>query len=409
MKKTLSAIISLAMIVAMVATLGFGASAAEATNCATWAEVVAAVEADATASIKLTNHVTADTSIASFAGTFDGNGYTVTVETTMFAEVTGTATLKNFQTAAAAAITVAPIVNLLKGDATVVIENVVNNVDVAESTAQIGGIVAKTSGTVSLTMTSCVNNGNLQTVNQASGIVGNADGTLTVNFTDVVNNGNITGNQNYAAGILCTNGGVEGMMTRVVNNGDIVIESKKANNKGSNGAGIIGTAKGKAIVTLTDCVNTGDVTLITENTSAHYGVSAFATRTDNESSVFTLSGCVSTGVMTSASEGTTADAIAVPAKKGAATATNTSYVNGTTTVEGATKVEADAAAAAIAAIEAQMTLPVFDANKAPEGGNTPEGGDTPVTGDSSVAALFVVVAVAAVACTTVVLRKREQN
>jgi hypothetical protein len=33
----------------------------------------------------------------------------------------------------------------------------------------------------------------------------------------------------------------------------------------------------------------------------------------------------------------------------------------------------------------------------------------PDTADNSLAALFVVVAVAAVACTTVVLRKREQN
>jgi hypothetical protein len=396
MKKTLSVILSIAMIISMVAMLGIGASAAGAVECNTWAKVKAAVEADAAASIKLTANVTANETIASFAGTFDGNGYAVTVETTMFAEVTGTATLKNFQTVAAAAITVAPIVNLLKGNATVVIENVINNVDVAESTEQMGGIIAKTSGTVSLTMTSCVNNGNLQTLNQASGIVGNADGSLTVNFIDVVNNGNITGNQNYAAGILCTNGAVEGMMTRVVNNGNIVIESKKEGNKGSNGAGIIGTAKGKAIVTLTDCVNTGDVTLITENTSAHYGVSAFATRTDNESSVFTLANCVSTGVMTSASEGTTTDAISLPAKKGKAVATNTSYVNGETTVEGATKVDAATAAAAIAAIEAQMKLPTFE-NVVPD------------TADNSLAALFVVVAVAAVACTTVVLRKREQN
>ncbi|MBR3965394.1 MAG: hypothetical protein IKJ80_08315 [Clostridia bacterium] len=373
MKKILSVVIAISMLLGMMIPMGITTSAAEATECATWAEVVAAVEADNTASIKLTNHVTANSTIASFAGTFDGNGYTVTVENTMFAEVTGTATLKNFQTAAAAAITVAPIVNLLKGDATVVIENVVNNVDVAESTEQMGGIIAKTSGTVSLTMTSCVNNGDLQTVNQASGIVGNADGTLTVNFTDVVNNGNITGNQNYAAGILCTNGGVEGTMTRVVNNGNIVIESKKANNKGSNGAGIIGTAKGKAVVTLTECVNTGDVTLITENTSAHYGVSAFATRTDNESSVFTLNGCVSTGVMTSATAGTTADAIALPAKKGAASATNTSYVDGETTIAGATKVDAATAEASIAAIEAKMTLPTFDANKAPE--TTTPGGE----------------------------------
>ena len=50
----------------------------------------------------------------------------------------------------------------------------------------------------------------------------------------------------------------------------------------------------------------------------------------------------------------------------------------------------------IAAIEAQMNLPTFE-------------NVNPGTGDSSLAALFVVVAVAAVACTTVVLRKREQN
>ena len=106
--------------------------------------------------------------------------------------------------------------------------------------------------------------------------------------------------------------------------------------------------------------------------------------------------CVSTGVMTSATAGTTVDAIALPKKNGSATATNCSYVNGETTIEGATKVDAATAAAAIAAIEAQMNLPTFE-NVAPE------------TGDNTLAALFVVVAVAAVACTTVVLRKREQN
>jgi hypothetical protein len=100
--------------------------------------------------------------------------------------------------------------------------------------------------------------------------------------------------------------------------------------------------------------------------------------------------------MTSASQGTVADAISLPAKKGKAVATNTSYVNGENTVEGATKVDAAAAAAAIAAIEAQMNLPTFE-NVVPD------------TADNSLAALFVVVAAAAVACTTVVLRKREQN
>lgn len=396
MKKTLSVIISIAMIISMIAMLGIGASAAGAVECNTWAKVKAAIEADATASIKLTANVVANETIASFAGTFDGNGKAVTVEKTMFAEITGTVTLKNFQTVAAAAIAESPIVHLAKGDATVTFQNVVNNVDVADSTKQVGGFIATSSGTVSITMTSCVNNGDLQTVNQVSGILGNLGTKTTINFTDVVNNGNITGNKNYAGGIYCADGAVEGMMTRVINNGDIVVESKAEGQKGSNAAGLIGTSKGKALVTLTDCANTGDVTLITPNTSAHYGVSAFATRTDNESSVFTLTNCVSTGTMTSASEGTTTDAISVPAKKGAATATNCSYVNGETSIQGATKVDAAAAAAAIAAIEAQMNLPTYE-NVAPD------------TGDNSLAALFVVVAVAAVACTTVVLRKREQN
>ena len=401
MKKTLSVILSIAMIISMVAMLGIGASAAGAVECNTWAKVKAAVEADAAASIKLTANVTANETIASFAGTFDGNGYAVTVETTMFAEVTGNATLKNFQTVAAAAINVAPIIFRIKGDATVKFENIINNVDVAESTQQVGGFAATSSGTVSITMTSCINNGDLQSINQVSGIFGNLASNdadkVTLNLTDVVNNGKITGNQNYAGGIYCANGSVEGMMTRVINNGDVVVESKKDGQKGSNAAGLIGTSKGKATITLTDCANTGNVTLITANTSAHYGVSAFATRTDSESSVFTLANCVSTGVMTSASEGTSTDAISLPAKKGKAVATNCSYVEGATAItEGATKVDAATAAAAIAAIEAQMKLPTFE-NVVPD------------TADNSLAALFVVVAAAAVACTTVVLRKREQN
>ena len=362
------------MLTTAIVAMPLSVFAAEATACATWDEVVTAVTADTAASIKLTDHVTANSTIESFSGTFDGNGYTVTVEKTMFTALADGAVLKNFQTTAAAAISEAPIAVSATG--TVTFTNVINNVSVSGTgIGQMGGFLTTTAGTTTVNMTSCVNNGNIQTNNQASGIIGNTEGTLTVNFTDVVNNGDITGNKNYAGGIVCSNGALNGTMNRVINNGDIYVESTVSGQKGSDAAGLIGTAKGKATVTLTECVNTGAVTLVTTNTSAHYGVAGFAIRTDDTASVFTFDKCVNTGVLTSATA-PAIDAIAVPLKSGAAVATNCTYSSGTSTIAGATKVDAATAEASIAAIEAKMTLPTFDANKAPET-TTPEVDDTP--------------------------------
>ncbi len=359
------------MLTTAIVAMPLSVFAAEATACATWDEVVAAVTADTAASIKLTDHVTANSTIESFSGTFDGNGYTVTVEKTMFTALADGAVLKNFQTTAAAAISEAPIAVSATG--TVTFTNVINNVSVSGTgIGQMGGFLTTTAGTTTVNMTSCVNNGNIQTNNQASGIIGNTEGTLTVNFTDVVNNGDITGNKNYAGGIVCSNGALAGTMNRVINNGDIYVESTVSGQKGSNAAGLIGTAKGMATVTLTECVNTGAVTLVTTNTSSHYGVAGFAIRTDDTSSVFTFDKCVNTGVLTSETAPAN-DAIAVPLKSGSATATGCTYSSGTSTVTGATQVDAATAEASIAAIEAKMTLPTFDANKAPE--TTTPGGE----------------------------------
>ncbi len=363
MKKTLSVILTLAMVISMFAALSLSTSAADV-ECATWADVVAAFTADATASVKLTGDVTCDAAIETMSGTFDGNGYTVTVaaDAQMFAKVTGTATIKNFQTAAAAANTKSPVIELIAGDATVVIENVINNVAVAESTAQTGGIVAKTTGSVMLTMTAVVNNADLQTVNQVSGIVGNADGKLNITFTDVVNNGKITGNKDYAGGIICSNGTVVGTMTRVINNGEVVVLPTSA--KGSNAAGFVGTAKAHADIVFTDCVNTGNVTLTSTNSNnAKYGVAGFAVRCDNTGAggaKFVFNNCINTGVVSVGDAvGLSADAIAAP-NAATVTATGCSYVEGTTTItEGVAQVSADDAKTAIAAIEAKMDTPRF--------------------------------------------------
>ncbi len=360
MKKTLSVILTLAMVISMFAALGLSTSAADV-ECATWADVVAAYTADATASVKLTGDVTCDTAIATMSGTFDGNGYTVTIApgAQMFTKVTGDVTIKNFQTAAAAANDKAPIIAATnaygEGTANIVIENVINNVDV-ETTLLAGGIIGGVNGTTNLTMKSVVNNGDIKSSNQCGGIIGNGENTLVIDFTDVVNNGAITGTKNYAAGILNTNGAVSGTMTRVINNGAITAENDA---DASDVGGIMGTVKGKAIVTLTECVNTGAVTLKSGKSGAHYGAAAFAIRTDNSNSVFTLVNCVNTGAIT-ATENTNADAIINPKKSGSATATGCSYVDGATYLtEGVAKVTADEANTAIAAIEAKMDTPRF--------------------------------------------------
>ncbi len=57
-------VIAISMLLGMMIPVGFSVSAEEATACATWAEVVAAVEADPSASIKLSADVSADSTIA---------------------------------------------------------------------------------------------------------------------------------------------------------------------------------------------------------------------------------------------------------------------------------------------------------------------------------------------------------
>ena len=202
---------------------------------------------------------------ATFTGTLDGNGKTVTVSAPMFVNFAGTA--KNFTIAGA--VTVAEghagaLANDSLGGTAVVLENIINNAAVTGPDVT-GGLIGQfgakgAANGISLTVTGCVNNATVTGVQQTGGLVGygffnTGDDLATeagATFTACVNNGAVSSTLGHTGGILGRSAYSKNMVfTKCINNGAIC--------GGHNTGGIFGHAT-SSVTYMTYCQNNGTIT-----------------------------------------------------------------------------------------------------------------------------------------------------
>ncbi len=346
MKKTLSIILALVMILSMSMVSVYAEdvllvanSAPEGTAITNEAEFLAMA---ADGKYYLANDITLTAPYAqAFTGTFDGNGKTVTVSQPMFADFGGTAknlVIEGSITALGADAEIAlftavgargAVAATINGEATVVFENIKNNASVSaignipDSDDCAGGIVGLiNNAAANVTFINCENNAAITGLNQVGGIAGFIKAAASVTFDGCVNNGEIkeTGTSAYSAGIVCRSDAELTTFKGCVNNGTVSAGKDQAGGmlayaaKGSfvvdgcvnNGtiaptvgkaAGIVANincndangAKGY-YVTITNCVNNGK---ITAGGDAQYAAGITSTVQNNLAT--TISNCVNYG------------------------------------------------------------------------------------------------------------------
>ena len=337
MKKTISIILSLCMILALCSFTV--AAAPEGTAIKTEADFLAM---NADGKYYLANDITLTAPYtAAFTGTIDGNGKTVTLSQPMFVDFGGTAknlVIEGSITALSAETEIAAftaegargaVAATVKCGTNVVFENIKNNATISaignipDSDDCAGGIVGLINNeAVTVSFINCENNAAITGLNQIGGIAGFIKAAASVTFDGCVNNGAIaeTGTSAYSAGIVCRSDAEFTAFKGCVNNGTVSAGKDQAGgmlayaSKGSfvvdgcvnNGeiaptvgkaAGLIGNincndasgAKGY-YVTITNCANYGK---ITAGGDGNYASGIIATAQNNLNTVIT--NCVNYG------------------------------------------------------------------------------------------------------------------
>ncbi len=274
MKKILSMILSLSMILALAATMGLTVAAAPEGTAIKSAADFAAMAADG--KYYLANDITIEATYeAQFTGTFDGNGKTVTVKVPMFHTFSGAIknlnvkgevttgfevvkstdeapTLYPYADAAAGAVAayvVAPEGVTVTFDG-ITSEATVNVPVVGETNSAAGALYGVGHGNI--TVTNCVNNGEITGKDQVGGLVGWADRTATTTFTmtGCVNNGIVNAIGNYGGGLVGRPSEGANIFTDCVNNGTVNCYKSQA-------GGLFGYANPSLDTVIKNCLNTG--------------------------------------------------------------------------------------------------------------------------------------------------------
>ena len=258
MKKIISIALTLCMVLGL---CSFSVAAAPEGTAITDAAGFAAM--DPAGTYYLANDITLTASYATaFAGTLDGNGKTVTVSAPIFTEIAG-ATIKNLKVAGAidGAGADAAAVAVKATGAAVVLENIVSEVTITNA-AIAGAIVANIAGVPSITVTGCVNKGDITSTGMTGGIIGkancdDADGAKSsvALIKDCDNYGVITSG-NYGAGIVAS---IQYTLNSAVTN----CENHGAINGAHDSGGIVGHTT-QAIMKIAYCENFGAVTVNTK-------------------------------------------------------------------------------------------------------------------------------------------------
>ncbi len=280
MKKTFSIILAAAMVLGMLSVIpmtGFatGASAPEGTAVNNEAEFLA-MAADGkyylAADITLTK-----TYEQTFKGTFDGNGKTVTISAPIFGTVEN-ATIKNFNVKGEINVAAATAwVDKNKNNFIAAVAVFANGKSsFTDITSEVGFTVAKGAKTrpaaiaawssegAEITITRCVNKGNMEMDNYGGGIYGWTDKSITITFNECINYGNIKSSGGYVGGIACRVSGKTGTatFTKCENYGNVTGKTQLG--------GIMSYGSGN--VTMTDCYNKGIISDTGVDTAAAGGM-----------------------------------------------------------------------------------------------------------------------------------------
>lgn len=307
MKKIISIAVAVLMVATLFAALPFAVSADEtpATPAAPEGTAVKTTEEFMAMADGGTYYLDADITVsemrASFSGTLDGNGHTVTTTVALF-NYLGNATIKNLTLAGditAEGWNAALAINVTSGT-TVTIENVVNAANVSgkrvggfitdtavgatvdgvfkpttvkfincertgttDGTELVGGFLAYPHGDV-LEMTNCKNTGKITSTGYAAGLVARFGPNATYSadmkatFTNCVNTAEVNSSGEYAGGILAYSRGSYLKFDSCVNEGKVTNTSK-----GVGGiAGYLGYKNGQSVVAdFVKCVNKGEIVL----------------------------------------------------------------------------------------------------------------------------------------------------
>ena len=418
MKKTLSIIIAIAMIAAMALPMGIFASADAPQEFATWDEIAAAANENyGEGNYKLTADSAATVSIEGFFGSFDGGDHVITSSVTLFVEVSGGATIKNFTVNQAkdaegkdVVFYTNPVVSLAAGSSAetpIWISGVTNNVNVIEhpeDQSPIAGILGYADSENWIYIYDVVNNGDMYSRNQTGGIVGNcghASGHTYLTIYNAVNNGDVFANNSYAGGIV---GNVNAQLTAdfkyCINNGKVCAEN--------DAGGMIGQVNGSAEGTFSYCANsgvidqnpiinaeTGEKQVNPEKVGAKYGAAGICPRFSSANVTIAMDNCVVMGALDAdANADGSATSSADPFNgytkdgQGIITLTNCTYLHGmsaigefaATLVEGATGFAAADQVACQAAFDAIVAAAPNQAAPVTSG---VEGEDTPADGDDT--------------------------
>lgn len=220
----------------------------------------------------LTENITVSESVASFSGTLDGNGKTITTSVPVFAALSG-ATVKNLTIAGTIDYVntakwggCGALVCNVTGDLT--LNNVVNSASVTVNAHVdhdgVGGLVGVVT-TGALSLTNCSNTGAVTGNTDANkqvaggGLIGYVIGSGAVSVTGCSNTGTLTGNSDN----INLMGGIFGWYNRnaaytfenCVNQGTITSP------KGGKLGGLVGVNNGAYTHTFNDCTNQGAVTV----------------------------------------------------------------------------------------------------------------------------------------------------
>lgn len=270
MKKTLSIILCLVMVLSLVAVSISAAPKAdkvgqvasgytpEGTGIASLAEIT-----DPAGKYYLTKDITVSETFATeFTGTFDGNGKTITTSVALFNKVKD-ATIKNIIVKGEINLTdkgftvgshdfYAVVAIDANGETT--FKNILSNVNITttSSNTRVAAIAATSEAGYNVTFDTCVNKGNISVAKYAGGIFGWTDKAGEGTFKSCVNYGNVTATAGYVGGITSRMSGKTGSLSfeDCVNYGDITAN-------GDHCGGILGL--GNSVTSAVNCVNYGTI------------------------------------------------------------------------------------------------------------------------------------------------------
>ncbi len=265
MKRTLSLLLSVIMLLGLASAVVLGGEAKEP-------NAVAVRTADEFLSMKpdgsyyLDADITLTESYAdSFTGRFDGRGLTVTITNGAMFNKVENAEILNFKVKGDILATAkgyshdggdfaAAVVNLANGASS--FSNIVSNVNFTTTSTdtRYGSIVATSAADYNLTFENCINNGDISVVKYAGGIYGWNAKVGVIKFKGCMNTGKLTAG-GYCGGILARSSaqsaGIHITLESCINKGDIISEKEY-------GGGILGYAD--TYIRASRCLNFGNIT-----------------------------------------------------------------------------------------------------------------------------------------------------